>query len=91
MTEKSNVVRLVTPRDETNQQAIALLERCLKEAREGRIIEVAVSMVRRDLSTEDEATSSNNSVLLLGAIYRTAHRMNKRLDEVSILVPPSNA
>lgn len=74
-----DVVRLVTPTDETNEETIDILERALKDAREGKIIEVALACVMCDRNVETGRTSSNNSILMLGAIYRLAHRLQMKI------------
>ena len=65
-------VRLVAVPDQNNQQAIALLERLLEEARAGQLIAITVVAEYRDATYTHEGSSTMSRLQTAGALLEAA-------------------
>ena len=63
-----------------SKDAVAVIERVLTEAREGRISSVAIAHVDREGCVTAEWSKPPSVGLLLGAVARLAHRLNLMAD-----------
>lgn len=72
----SNLVELKTRPASINGDVIARLEGILADAREGKIVAVAIAGVERDGTIISSWAESDHFGALLGAISRLQHRIN---------------
>lgn len=72
----SNLVELKTRPASINEDVIARLEGILADAREGKIVAVAIAGVEIDGSIVCSWSDSDRFGSLLGAIARLQHRLN---------------
>jgi len=75
----NNIVSLVTPKVETNQECIQFLEDLLERVKDGEIVEVSVACILNDGSSFTGHTVSNNAQAMIGAIEIIKHKFLKRL------------
>lgn len=75
------IVALKTGRDECVQSVIDTLEECLADAKDGRIVAVALAVVRPDGSINTSRSISDDVGRLLGAMSLAQARMTRQVDE----------
>lgn len=77
----NKVVELETRPQKSKKSVLETLENVLEEAREGRVAEVAIAIVRPNGAANTAWSDMDNAAGLLGAITLCAHRLSKGLDE----------
>jgi predicted lipid-binding transport protein (Tim44 family) len=75
------IVKLETRAQATNRTTVEVLEEALADARAGKIQEVALALVYRDLSTGWRRSGSDNIATLIGAASVLVHSLHLWADE----------